>query len=165
MTPLVAGTLYLGGLLLFLIFQIWFMVVAARREVLWFLAVFFLPFVQLVFLFVEPKSIKPWVLSIVCLAASIFGIVAYNPAHSRYMTTRERITRLREDMELQLAEPSKQLEMRKARVRKWQQQLEQKKAALNPTDPVAQAAFDRELQDYLVELQSVKDAIASSVAN
>ena len=59
-----------------------------------------------------------------------------------------------------LAEPT--LAERQERIRTWQQELERKKAALKPYDAVAQAAFDKELNEYLAELKKVKDDMAKT---
>ena len=161
-TPIVASSLFFGGLLLSFIFELWFLWVAFQRGVLWFLGVLLLPVMGLVFLFVEPKSIKPFLLSFAFLAVSVFGMVTYSAAGPRNLSLKERFMRLAEELDPKLRDPVKRLEVRKTRVREWQQELGKKKAALPPNDTVAQAAFDRELQDYLVELQSVKDAMASA---
>ncbi len=50
----------------------------------------------------------------------------------------------------------KNLEGRKAAIREWQRELENKKASLDPNDPREKAVFDAELARYMEALENVK---------
>jgi len=167
-SPSAASALVFVGLIILFIGGIWTLVVAAQRSVLWFLAVFFLsPIANLILLFVEPRAIKPFVLGLVGCGVFVFGVLN-TEGDKPFGQKLEAIFHDEEEGEsdekgkVSLEAPSAQpLEARKKRIQDWQKQLEAKKAAIRPGDTVAQAAFDKELKEYMADLNILKADIAA----
>ena len=161
----VAVGLFGLGIVIVLIATLWTLVVAAQRGILWLLAVLLLPVTQLVLLFVEPKSRRPFVFSLIGFGLIVGGVLGMEDVQGGGGTVFDRIVQSLKGKQTLTAEsadapaedaPAGSIEARKARIRQWQAQLETKKAALKPGDAAAQAAFNEELQRYLAELEKVK---------
>jgi FtsH-binding integral membrane protein len=73
---LVAFSLIVLGSVLFLFGSLWFLVAAFRESVLWGLACFFIPIVQLFFLIVHwPEARKPFFLQLLAFVIFILGFL------------------------------------------------------------------------------------------
>jgi hypothetical protein len=134
--------------------HVWTWVIAAQRSVWWFLFAFlFLPVAWVVLVFVESRTLRPLG---VWLAGAGLSVWSISGIHEPF-TTEEFVDRFLSTLSLKEEKPKPEpLEVRKTRVREWQARLEAKKAALKPGDPAGKAAFDREVAEYLAELEKVK---------
>jgi hypothetical protein len=158
--------LVLGGLLLVALCQFWSWVIAAKRGILWFLAMFFLsPVAWIVFVFVEPRSLRPLFGWLVGLGIFYWGFQGLDEKLSPKDFAEKAIAVL--GLEKKKAAPEKEdtaappleentLYARKVRLRVWKAKLQAKQAALRPGDDAAKAAFDRELDEYQIEFEKVK---------
>jgi hypothetical protein len=165
MSPLFAITanttliLALAAIASLLIGYIWLLVAAAQRGILWFLAVFFIGIAGLVLAIIEPRARAPFFLMILGVGLFVGAVVNQDSDKTKGMTTRQRMEFLFSDHDTK-AGPS--LAERQEHIRTWQKDLERKKAALKPNDSAGQAAFNEELNQYLAELQKVKDDTAKA---
>jgi hypothetical protein len=162
-----ATILFFAGIVLMIVGGLWTLVVAAQRGVLWFLAVFFLsPLANLIFLFVEPRAIKPFLVSVAGVVAFFWGVFSIDTSKGGpkgdLAARIERIfkgsgeSKSDDDSSPGLETPADSLEARQQRIREWKSRLEAKQAALKPGDTAGKAAFDRELEEYKIELEKVK---------
>ena len=158
------GLLALGSVTV-VISGLWTLVVAAQRGILWLLAVLLLPVTQLVLLFVEPKSRRPFVVSLIGFGLMFGGVLGMEDDQTGGGNVLQRIVQMVKSRRAGTDAPAESpaalaaagsLGAHKARVRQWQAELEARKAALKPGDAAAQAAFNEELQRYLAELEKVK---------
>jgi hypothetical protein len=168
LTPLLADASIAIGLIFAVIGGLWSLVVAAKRSFLWLLAVLIVPFAQLILLIVEPKARLPFVASVLGTVLIITGFFGADPKAfatesfvGRFLVKDKPKTEMAVESELPPAAHVETLDEKKARIQKWQSALEVKKAALKPGDATAKAEFDRELQEYLTELDKVKAEIAT----
>jgi hypothetical protein len=158
--------LVLLGLALFVVGEFWFLIVAAKRSVLWLIAVLLLQIASFILLFVEPKSRLPFLVVMLGIGFGVGGHFGANPEMrvngrvdmDRVISVLERETIGHGSV---LSGDEGTLEERKVRIRAWQAQLEAKKAALKPADTTAQAAFSQEFQQYLAALEKVKAEMAA----
>jgi len=73
---LIAVTLILLGLVLFIVGGFWFLIAAFRESVLWGLACLFIPIVQIFFLIVHwPKAKRPFLLQLLAFVMIIAGFI------------------------------------------------------------------------------------------
>ncbi len=164
--PIIVSLLILAGLAIMVFGNIWTLVVAAQRSILWLLGVLLVPFVGFILLFVEPKSRKPFVVALLGAGMAIGGFVAADPGMFQNGRIVDQILRpltgeKNEGVDAAASDDTGTLEERKARVRTWQGQLEAKRAALKPTDPEGKARFDEEFKQYLAALEKVKAEMAA----
>lgn len=162
--PIAISALILAGFGVFIVGNVWTLVVAAQRSVLWMLAVMLLPLAALIFVIVEPKSRLPFVVAMLGAGMLLGGMFAYDPRVFQSETAVEEIFIALEEGQDALRTRSwlgqGTLEERKSRIRAWQAELEAKKSALQPGDTAARAAFDRELPRYLDALQKLTTDMA-----
>ena len=183
-TPKVAGYFLLGGGLIYVVGYFWFLVVAGRRDVRWLLGLLLMPLVvellprsalnvhavqlavvvipilvELFFFFVENKAVNPWLLKLAGLGVVFWGVYAVDAPDAADLSMLEKLDVVCDGLKIKRVS-GETLETRKAMIRARQQELEKKRAALKPNDEAEQAAFARELRDYLFELQKVKDEMA-----
>ena len=172
MSPLLALTvtppliLFVAAVACIIIGNLWMLAAAAQRGVLWFLAVLFLGFPALILVFIEPRARAPFMLMIVGVACIVGTALTLDHEKTKGWSVRKKLDYLFSEHDAK-AEPVAEpvvptLAARQERLRAWQRELERKKAALKPTDPAGQAAFNQELNTYLVELQKVKDEMAKA---
>lgn len=166
LAPVAVSCLVFLGVALMVFGNLWTLVVAAQRGILWLLAVLLLPITGLILLFVEPKSRKPFVVALLGAGIAVGALFAADREMFQGGDFVDQILRpLRGEKNVaesgSVGDESGTLEERKARIRTWQTQLEAKKAALKPADAAAQAAFNQEFQQYLAALEKVKAEMAA----
>lgn len=152
--------LALAGLLLALIGNLWLLVTAAQRAVGWFFAVLIIPFAGVALACVDARSRRPLVLALLGLGLFFAAAIKGESEKTKQLSYQKRVESFFTAAYDKVT--GKNLSDRQARVRKWQLELERKKAALNPYDLAAQAAFHQELNEYLLELQKVKSEMAAA---
>jgi hypothetical protein len=178
MSPLLAhsdqfGTvLIVGGFVIAALCSIWNMVVAAQRHIGWLLAVLFVPFANLVLPIVERRARLPLVGLFLGAGLMVWGSLGMDPKPGEETSLRGRWNQFYDGfMKGLLSKTSddrtpdakpESLEQRTNRMRDWQARLETKWVALKPNDPVAKAAFERELAQYMAELNQLKADMANS---
>ena len=166
-----AATLVFGGLAVAAFSGLWTLVVAAQRSIWWMLAVIFIPFANIVILFVEPRSRKPFVFGLCAGVAMAVGFIRIdqsplNDSESKPVQgVKKVISEMKQQQVGAAGSAELPLEARKQRIVSWQKELEVKKAALQPKDAAAQAAFDQEFKRYMTALEKVKADMAKQPKN
>ena len=158
LSPTSAFYILIGLALVWLCLQIGFLVIAARRSVMWLLGCIFLPFVGLFLVFVDADARKNFVYQVVLILVAL-GVffVAVGQDERRNVWSRGKGT-----TKGSVEGSTQTLADKQADIRNWQKKLESMKAALRPGDAAQKAEFDRELAEYLVELDKVKLEAASA---
>ena len=163
-----ATKIFLGIIILFILLQISLLVIAARRGILWFLACFFIPFATLALIIVDSSARRNFLYQmLLAIAALGVGFGALDADQRKALLETGKIPENREDVAGSPAENTAvesgsvtpTLAERQERIRTWQKKLEGMKRALPPGDGPQKAAFDRELAEYLAELEKVKAAM------
>lgn len=158
LSPTSAFYILIGLAVIWLFLQIGFLVIAARRSVLWLLGCIFLPFVSLFLIFVDADARKNFVYQVLLI---LVGIGVFFVAVDK--EERGNVWNRGKGKAVSSVEGSTQtLADKQANIRNWQKKLESMKAALRPGDAAQKAEFDRELAEYLVELDKVKLEAASA---
>lgn len=163
------------GLLIALISNVWFLVVAFQRSVLWGLAVFFLPLANLVFLFhAWAEAKRPFQLglaSLIFFAAGFFAL----PKEQLQKGMMAAAARAQVQAAKEAGEPaaavdpaplsgysSAMLQARLAALKAREADLLGRKAALNPKDAAGARALTEEIARYNAELQPVLEQMKRS---
>lgn len=166
LAPIAVSCFILFGLLLFAFGELWFLVVAAKRSVLWLIAVLVFQIAGLIILFVEPKSRLPFLVIMLGIGLMVGGYLAAEAAmfanENPVSAIMKPLTGMKSSEGLGWFGDEGTFDERKDRMRMWQKELEAKKAAFKPSDTPAQAAFDQELQSYMQALERLRAEIAAA---
>ena len=154
--------IFVGLAVVWVFLQIGFLVIAARRSALWLIGCLFLPFVGLFLIFIDSSARRNFLYQILVVIAALgvlFG--ALNDDQRKEMFSSGKVSESSEKTAENTSVESgatPTLAERQDRIRTWQKKLAAMKLALPPGDSPEKAAFDRELAEYLAELEKVKAA-------
>ena len=159
--------LLLALFVLFILLQISLVIIAARRGVLWFLACLFVPFATVVLVIVDSRARRNFFLQIlVAIASFCVGFGTLNADQRKSVMSTGKLPEESENATVPSTEntsvesgDSPTLAQRQDRIRVWQKKLEVMKRELPAGDSPQKVAFDRELAEYLAELEKVKAAM------
>lgn len=153
------------GSVLFFIAQIWMLVTGFQRSALWGIGIFllFIP-VGLILPIVDSRSRPPLLLLLAGFGLLVFSVAGLDRNVKEFASLQDKLRFLKGEVDRKLgtAKDTPSLEERQAHVRAWQQDLQNRRATLNTKDPAANATFNKEFNEYLAELQSVKEEMAKS---
>jgi len=155
----------IGGSVLLFIAQIWMLVTGFQRGALWGIGIFllFIP-VGIILPIVDPRSRPPLLLLLAGFGLIVFSAVGLDRNGKEFASYQDKLKHLTEEIQNKFRpqKATRTLEERQAHVRAWQQDLQNRRATLNINDPAANAAFNKEFNEYLAELQSVKEEMAKA---
>jgi hypothetical protein len=159
-----APYLIAAGVLLTVSATIWFVVNAFKRHILWGLGVLLVPFVNLIFLFRAWSAAKrPFILAVVGLVLSAVGLFFSPDSWAKAKSLYAQIALLcrRQPAPVAVADPRA---AKLAELRRREQLLLARKAALKPGDAAAAEALARDIEAYNIELKAAL-AGTSNIAN
>lgn len=152
----------LGLFVLIILLQISLLVIAARRGVLWFLACLFVPFATIALVIIDSSARRNFLYQVlVAIAAFGVGFGTLDGDQRKELFSSGKVSESSEKTAENTSVESgatPTLTERQDRIRTWQKKLEGMKRALPPGDSPQKVAFDRELAEYLAELEKVKAA-------
>ncbi len=158
-----AVTILLVQVVLTILLQISLLVIAARRGVLWFLACFILPFATLALVIVDSSARRNFLYQVLVIIAGLgVGFGAMDGDQRKELVSSGKVSESSEKAAENTSVESgaaPTLAERQDRIRTWQKKLAVMKLALPAGDSPEKAAFDRELAEYLAELEKVKAAM------